>query len=121
MPSSTARSMIRSEVASSVCGPKFMVPRQMRLTVRPVAPRCVYFIVSILWSRQEGGSEGAPLGAGERGGVREEHLHAHVVGPGIEVRLHSGPDRGLVTPRDDRVDEAVAARWRQVVVAEPER
>ncbi len=33
--------MMENEVASSVSGPKFMVPRQMRLTVRPVRPRWV--------------------------------------------------------------------------------
>src|SRR6516162_6258367 len=33
--------MMVNEVGSSVSGPKFMVPRQRRLTVRPVRPRCV--------------------------------------------------------------------------------
>ena len=40
MPDSSAESMIRWLVASSVCGPKFMVPRQSGLTRRPVRPRC---------------------------------------------------------------------------------
>ncbi len=30
--------MMENEVGSSVSGPKFMVPRQMRLTRRPVRP-----------------------------------------------------------------------------------
>ena len=33
--------MMENEVGSSVSGPKFMVPRQMRLTRRPVRPRLV--------------------------------------------------------------------------------
>ena len=33
--------MMENEVGSSVSGPKFMVPRQMRLTRRPVRPRWV--------------------------------------------------------------------------------
>ena len=41
IPASNPASMIENEVGSSVSGPKFMVPRQMRLTVRPVRPRCV--------------------------------------------------------------------------------
>src|SRR5215469_1877346 len=41
IPASSAESMMANEVGSSVSGPKFMVPRQRRLTVRPVRPRCV--------------------------------------------------------------------------------
>ena len=41
MPSSRARSMMACESSSVACGPKFMVPRQRRLTDRPERPRCV--------------------------------------------------------------------------------
>src|SRR5258708_6624966 len=34
--------MIAWESCSEVCGPKFMVPRQTRLTCRPERPRWVY-------------------------------------------------------------------------------
>ena len=33
--------MIRKASASLVSGPKFMVPRQSRLTLRPVRPSCL--------------------------------------------------------------------------------
>ena len=41
MPSSWARSMMSWLSVTSVTGPKFMVPKQRRLTLRPVRPRCV--------------------------------------------------------------------------------
>src|SRR5437763_11325199 len=43
-PCSRARSMTAKLSLSLVCGPKFMVPRQRRLTFRPVRPRCAYCI-----------------------------------------------------------------------------
>jgi hypothetical protein len=36
--------MIRCESSSEVCGPKFMVPRQSRLTTSPSRPTCVVSI-----------------------------------------------------------------------------
>ena len=45
MPCSRAASMMAWESASSVCGPKFIVPRHSRLTFKPVRPRYVYSIV----------------------------------------------------------------------------
>src|ERR1700759_5314106 len=42
MPTSWAWSMIAWALSGGVSGPKFMVPRQSRLTLRPVRPRCVY-------------------------------------------------------------------------------
>src|SRR5829696_4029711 len=36
--------MMRNESGSLVWGPKFMVPRQRRLTLRAVRPRRVYFM-----------------------------------------------------------------------------
>src|SRR6266508_135576 len=42
MPCSCALSMIAWASDSGVIGPKFMVPRQSRLTRRPVRPRWVY-------------------------------------------------------------------------------
>ena len=44
MPCSSARSMMAKLSGSVVCGPKFIVPRQSRLTDRPVRPRFVYSI-----------------------------------------------------------------------------
>src|SRR6476620_3014630 len=41
-PSSSARSMIAKLSASVVSGPKFMVPRQSRLTLTPERPSCTY-------------------------------------------------------------------------------
>ena len=46
MPSSRARSMIVWESSSEVSGPKFIVPRQSRLTSSPVRPRWVCSICS---------------------------------------------------------------------------
>ena len=43
-----AESMMAWAWASSVCGPKFMVPRHRRETVRPERPRCVYCIADFL-------------------------------------------------------------------------
>jgi hypothetical protein len=40
-PASSAESMMACDVGSLVSGPKFMVPRQTRLTERPERPRCV--------------------------------------------------------------------------------
>src|SRR6478735_5710393 len=42
MPAAWAESMMLWASASSVCGPKFMVPRQRRETFRPERPRWVY-------------------------------------------------------------------------------
>src|SRR6516225_1739391 len=42
MPSSCARSMIACASPGGVSDPKFIVPRQSRLTDRPLRPRCVY-------------------------------------------------------------------------------
>ncbi len=42
IPVSCARSITAYESSRPVTGPKFIVPRQMRLTSRPVRPRCVY-------------------------------------------------------------------------------
>src|ERR687889_2128797 len=44
MPASCARSMIACASNSSVFQPKFIVPRHRRETVRPLRPRCVYFM-----------------------------------------------------------------------------
>ena len=115
--------MIRSDSASSVCGPKFIVPRQMRLTDRPVRPRCVYFIggVSLGSVRgDESGGDGSPFGAGERGGISEQHLHTHVICACVVVRADALGDRVRIAPRDDGVDEAVGAGGGQVGVSEAE-
>src|SRR5688572_175788 len=45
---SRPRSMIRKLSSSDVTGPKFMVPKQKRLTVRPVRPRLVNSIPQTL-------------------------------------------------------------------------
>src|SRR5215469_4461599 len=45
MPSSCARSMTACASAGGVSDPKFIVPRQSRLTDRPERPRCVYSII----------------------------------------------------------------------------
>src|SRR5690606_18402533 len=52
MPCAWARSMIAWESSSEVCGPKFIVPRQSRLTLRPVRPSCAYsmFLTLGTWS-----------------------------------------------------------------------
>src|SRR5919109_2855420 len=42
MPRSSAASMTAKLSASVVCGPKFIVPRQRRLTLSPVRPRLTY-------------------------------------------------------------------------------
>src|SRR5438067_178987 len=42
MPCSCARSRMRCASSTSVTGPKFIVPRQNRLTDRPLRPRCTY-------------------------------------------------------------------------------
>ena len=57
---------------------------------------------------------------GKAAGDAVEHLHAHVVGAGVEVGLHAGDDGVLVAPRHDGVDELVAAAVAEVVVAPAE-
>src|ERR687891_953878 len=42
IPSSWARSMMACESSSDVWGPKFIVPRQSRDTLRPLRPSCAY-------------------------------------------------------------------------------
>src|SRR4029079_11445741 len=53
MPISCAWSMIASDSPAEVSGPKFMVPRQRRLTDRPERPRWMYSIPLTL-SRHRG-------------------------------------------------------------------
>src|SRR2546430_194570 len=48
MPCSSARSMMAKLSGSVVLGPKFIVPRQSRLTLRPVRPRFVYSMLATL-------------------------------------------------------------------------
>src|SRR5690242_14636426 len=55
----------------------------------------------------------APIGA-QRALVARNQLHAHVVGARVVHRLHARLDRAEVTPRDDRVDQTVAARTLEV-------
>src|SRR5262249_54706552 len=47
MPYSRARSIIAKLACSSARGPKFIVPRQTRLTCRPVRPSEVYCIMVV--------------------------------------------------------------------------
>src|SRR4051812_19000457 len=54
MPCSSARSMMANESGSVVCGPKFIVPRQIRLTRSAVRPSRVYCMTSTLDLRQNG-------------------------------------------------------------------
>src|SRR5262245_17858573 len=48
MPASSAASMMAKLSASPVSRPKFMVPRQSRLTRRPVRPRFTYCMPALL-------------------------------------------------------------------------
>jgi hypothetical protein len=50
--------------------------------------------------------------------VRAERLHADMVGARVEMRLHPSGHRLDVAPGDDRVDEAVAAVARDVLLGE---
>src|SRR5436309_1683665 len=67
MPLSWAASISRCETAASVVQPKFIVPRQSRLTDRPVLPRWVYCMAIPQWELV--GAERGELG-GEPGQVR---------------------------------------------------
>ena len=35
----------------------------------------------------ESGGDGSPFGAGERGGISEQHLHTDVIGAGVVMRV----------------------------------
>src|SRR5450756_1736432 len=50
IPASWAKSMMEWAAGSSVCGPKFMVPRHRRETDRPERPRWVYFMGEVLFN-----------------------------------------------------------------------
>src|SRR6185503_11238072 len=54
-PSSSARSMMAKLSASLVSGPKFIVPRQSRLTFTPERPRWTYCIGKIPYHTREYG------------------------------------------------------------------
>src|SRR5207247_6044050 len=49
--------------------------------------------------------------------VVAEHLQADVIGAVLPVRVGARLDRGRVAPRDDRVDERVAAFVREIRIA----
>src|SRR5690348_1604037 len=100
MPCSRARSMILKLSASLVSGPKFIVPRQKRLTTNPVRPRWVYFILSalflsILFIPTEGYklSRMAPFHWQERHTLRTEY-------PLLTTRLTTGRRDSCVAHKD---------------------
>ena len=69
------------------------------------------------------GTRGASARHSARGkaiGSAVSDLDADVVGAGVEVRLHTGRDGGLVAPRDEGINEAVAAAVGEIVLAEAE-
>src|SRR5690242_14229830 len=92
--------------ASSVCGPKFIVPRTSRLTLSPVRPSCVYFMVSkpTSWSAlyARGGRSVAGEGAGVHGQVGHGARQIDVV-----AEVHPRP-RDVVAVLRVGVDEAAA-------------
>src|SRR4029453_6742594 len=65
-------------------------------------------------------SEPAPLRKRQRARVGGQHLDAHVVRTGVVVGADAGPDRIDVAPRDDGVDQAIAAAVTDVLVREAE-
>src|SRR5215471_10953897 len=71
IPYATAESMIVCDSASGVSGPKFIVPRQSRLTTRPRWPTCVYSIAGSL--RPGHGGFGEASVTFGRPGAGDEH------------------------------------------------
>ena len=57
---------------------------------------------------------------GRRGKVDADHLDADVIRSSPEVILDSLADGGRIAPRDDGVDECIAASVRDVAVAPSE-
>src|SRR2546423_81777 len=91
MPCSSARSMIVKLSGSVVLGPKFIVPRQSRLTSSPVRPRFVYSMaVTVIRSRVR------------RGGGRLPNMS----GPGTLRDVHRGVGATTGPPRGELVGGA---------------
>src|SRR4029453_18434265 len=59
-----------------------------------------------------------PLPQRQAMGLRVEYLETDVIRPRIRMVLHSFANRFHITPRDERVDETVAALPHEVVVGE---
>src|SRR6266498_2746968 len=109
MPSSSARSMIAWESASEVSGPKFIVPRQSRLTRSPVRPRCAYCIEA---PRRSAGDRGKPRRAPQVSGASGERLE-DVLGPLEDLRReHLGLQRAA-----DQVGQEAGNRRAVLLVA----
>src|SRR5579859_3642237 len=66
MPWSSARSMMAKLSGSVVFGPKFMVPRQSRLTFSPVRPRFVYSMGATLPLRARSKATSRTFAGGRR-------------------------------------------------------
>src|SRR5437016_14362788 len=65
MPASRARSMSAKLSPSLVSGPKFMVPRQRRLTRSPLRPRWTYCMAGVLARRHGPPYRPRPFGSEE--------------------------------------------------------
>src|SRR5450432_2559360 len=98
MPWSWAMSMIWCDSASPVIAPKFIVPRQIRLTAAPLRPSCVYSIGS-----PYGGPAGRP-GAGHGPGAPRRDTVRDMAGYDDDLRF------GHVLA--DAADDITARRFR---------
>ena len=61
-----------------------------------------------------------PLPQRQAMGLRVEYLDTDVIRPRIQMVLHSFANRFHITPRDECVDQTVAALPQEVVVGEAE-
>src|SRR5579875_2465926 len=108
MPCSRARSMIRCESASSVSGPKFIVPSTSRETCRPLRPRWVYSMASTLCPPRVGGAASLPACPG----LRPQPAVPPATSQPLDDPVDAGDQRGHVVgvDRDERPDpDAVVA------------
>src|SRR5207249_7170486 len=115
MPASRARSMSAKLSPSLVSGPKFMVPRQRRLTRSPVRPRWTYCMAGVLARR-----DGPPYPASGEGSQHGEIPPVlREVGALRRLDAHGKAGEAPVAQQPAKGAEAEAAPADVLVAIEP--
>src|SRR5207245_11314542 len=124
MPASRARSMSAKLSPSLVSGPKFMVPRQRRLTRSPLRPRWTYCMAGVL-ARRDGppyrprSFESAAPASGERSEHGEIPPVLREVGALRRLDAHGKAGEAPVAEQPAKGAEAEAAPADVLVAIEP--
>src|SRR6266404_222380 len=117
MPASRARSMSAKLSPSLVSGPKFMVPRQRRLTRSPVRPRWTYCMAGVLARRD--GPPYRPPASGERSQHGQVPAVLREVGALRRLDAHGKAGEAPVAQQPSEGAEAEAAAADVLVAIEP--